>query len=262
MIKRIPWTRQQLLVAFSLYCKIPFGKMHSRNPEIIKYAELLGRTPSALAMKLTNIASLDPAITTTGRKGLKGASKADRQMWEEMQIDWENFVIQSEKAIGEVITQAPMEKNSILDEQALPEKQQDYSGRNRVIQATTRVGQNFFRKAVLSAYDYKCCITGLSVPQLLVASHIVPWSVDRENRLNPSNGLALSMLHDKAFDSGLITVDQDLKVCVSSKIKISRNDTFFTTTLQNYHGRPILQPEKFQPYEDFLVYHRENIFKK
>ncbi len=262
MIKRIPWTRQQLLVAFSLYCKIPFGKMHSRNPEIIKYAELLGRTPSALAMKLTNIASLDPAITTTGRKGLKGASKADRQMWEEMQTDWENFVIQSEKAIGEVITQAPMEKNSILDEQALPEKQQDYSGRNMVIQATTRVGQNFFRKAVLSAYDYRCCITGLSVPQLLVASHIVPWSVDRENRLNPSNGLALSMLHDKAFDSGLITIDRDMKVCVSSKIKISPNDTFFNTTLQNYHGRPIFQPEKFQPYEDFLVYHRENIFEK
>ena len=85
MPSRIAWTRQQLLVAFSLYCKMPFGKLHSRNPEIIKYAGLLGRTPSALAMKLTNIASLDPAIIASGRKGLKGASKADRQMWEEMQ---------------------------------------------------------------------------------------------------------------------------------------------------------------------------------
>lgn len=74
------WTRQQLLVAFSLYCQMPFGKMHSRNPDIIKYAEYIGRTPSALAMKLTNIASLDPAITSTGRKGLKGASEADRKM--------------------------------------------------------------------------------------------------------------------------------------------------------------------------------------
>lgn len=262
MIKRIPWTRQQLLVAFSLYCKMPFGKMHSRNPEIIEYAGLLGRTPSALAMKLTNIASLDPAITATGRKGLKGASKADRQMWEEMQADWENFVIQSEKAIGEVLTQTPMEKSSILDDQALPEEQRDYSGKNRIVTSTTRVGQKFFRKAVLSAYNNKCCITGLSVPQLLVASHIVPWSIDRENRLNPSNGLALSMLHEKAFDSGLITVDCDMKVCVSSKIKISPNDTFFNTTLLNYHGRSILQSEKFQPGKDFLLYHRENIFEK
>jgi predicted restriction endonuclease len=262
MTKRIAWTRQQLLVAFSLYCKMPFGKMHSRNPEIIEYAGLLGRTPSALAMKLTNIASLDPVITATGRKGLKGASKADRNMWEEMQTDWESFVLQSEKAISEALTQTPVEKSFSQDDPAQPEEQRGYRGKNRIVQSTTRVGQNFFRKAVLSAYNNKCCITGLSVPQLLVASHIIPWSVDQENRLNPSNGLALSMLHDKAFDSGLITVDSDMKVCVSSKIKTSRNDTFFSTALQKYHGRSILQSEKFRPYEEFLEYHRENIFEK
>jgi putative restriction endonuclease len=61
---------------------MPFGKMHYRNPEIIKYAGVIGRTPSALAMKLSNIASLDPAITTTGRKGLIGASATDKAMWE------------------------------------------------------------------------------------------------------------------------------------------------------------------------------------
>ena len=119
MTKRIAWTRQQLLVAFSLYCKMPFGKMHSRNPVIIEYAGLLGRTPSALAMKLTNIAILDPVITATGRKGLKGASKADRNMWEEMQTDWESFVLQSEKAIREALTQTPVEKSFSLDVPAL-----------------------------------------------------------------------------------------------------------------------------------------------
>ncbi len=236
MTKGVAWTRQQLLVAFSLYCKVPFGKMHFRNPEIIEYAELLGRTPSSLAMKLTNIASLDPAITTSGRKGLKGSSKADRQMWEEMQTDWERFVIQSEKAFREVLAQAPIEKIFALDNQAPPEEQRDYSGRNRIVKSTTRVGQNFFRKAVLSAYDYKCCITGLSAPQLLVASHIIPWSVDRENRLNPRNGLALSMLHDKAFDSGLLTIDKDkdMTVRVSKKVAISPKDEFFISTIQNY----------------------------
>ncbi|MBU4432762.1 HNH endonuclease, partial [Patescibacteria group bacterium] len=101
-MNRSNWNRQQLLVAFYLYCQIPFGKLHSRNPEIIKYASLVGRTSSALAMKLTNIASLDPAITSTGRKGLKGASLADRMMWEEMQNDWENFVAESQQAIKAV----------------------------------------------------------------------------------------------------------------------------------------------------------------
>lgn len=74
------WTRQELLIAFGLYCQIPFGKLHSRNPDIIKYAELIGRTPSALAMKLTNIASLDPVITSSGRKGLSSAQRVSRHM--------------------------------------------------------------------------------------------------------------------------------------------------------------------------------------
>ena len=60
------WTRKQLLVAFMLYCQLPFGKLHSRNPEIVKYAELIGRTPSALAMKLSNIASLDRVMIRSG----------------------------------------------------------------------------------------------------------------------------------------------------------------------------------------------------
>jgi len=215
-----------------------------------------------LAMKLTNIASLDPAITATGRKGLKGASKADRKMWDEMQNGWEHFVVQSENAINQILSKASIEHDISLDDQDPAEEQQDYTGKNKIVISKIRVGQNFFRKAVLSAYDNKCCITGLSVPQLLVASHIVPWSVDRENRLNPRNGLSLSMLHDKAFDSGLITIDRNMTVCVSKRSTVQKNDKFFISALQNYHGKPIFQPEKFQPHEEFLAYHRENIFEK
>ncbi|WP_246585402.1 hypothetical protein [Thiorhodospira sibirica] len=87
------WTRQELLVAFGIYCQMPFGKLHSKNPEIIKHAEQIWKTPSALAMKLTNISSLDPAITSTGRKGLSGASFADKKMLKEMQNDWEIFAL-------------------------------------------------------------------------------------------------------------------------------------------------------------------------
>ena len=93
MVYASHWTRDQLLVAFALYCRLPFGRLHYRNPEIIKFAEAIGRTPSALAMKLTNIASLDDAITTTGRSGLRNASAADRAMWEEMHEDWERFAV-------------------------------------------------------------------------------------------------------------------------------------------------------------------------
>jgi len=63
------WTREQLKLAFHLYCQLPFGKLHSRNAEIVELAQLIGRTPGAVAMKLVNFASLDPAITSTGRAG-------------------------------------------------------------------------------------------------------------------------------------------------------------------------------------------------
>lgn len=92
------WTRPQLLLAFKLYCQIPYGKLHKSNPEIIEFGELIGRTPSALAMKLGNIASLDPEIILTGRKGLTGASISDKTMWEEIQNNWGLFAIEIQKA--------------------------------------------------------------------------------------------------------------------------------------------------------------------
>lgn len=252
MTSRTNWSRNQLLVALNLYCQMPFGKMHQHNPDIVRYANLIGRTPSALAMKLTNIASLDPAITSTGRKGLPGASVADRAMWAEMKADWEQFAFAAHQAEEEFgISQIP--------EREKTDEAPDYSGADREAQVKVRVGQNFFRRSVLSAYDYRCCITGLAIPKLLVASHIVPWRSDVENRLNPENGLCLSMLHDKAFDIGMITIGEDFTVQVS-KNYADTSDDFFKSALLAYHGKPIRRSEKFSPSEDFLSHHRENIF--
>jgi hypothetical protein len=258
MAAKNDWTRQQLLVAFYLYCQMPFGKMHSRNPEIIKYAALIGRTPSALAMKLTNIASRDPSITSTGRKGLEGASAADRAMWEEMQADWEGFAVVMHQAAG-ALGITPEEEPAIGDTSASPDDIVDYTGSNKTIQATARVGQDFFRRSVLSAYKYQCCITGLSVPKLLIASHIIPWRADAANRLNPSNGLCLSMLHDKAFDAGIITIMNDMTVSVSRK-HAAKTDRFFNSALLAYEGKPIALPNKFSPLAEFLAYHRQHVF--
>ncbi|KMP12047.1 restriction endonuclease [Candidatus Nitromaritima sp. SCGC AAA799-C22] len=258
MATRTGWTRQQLLVAFKLYCQIPFGKFHTSNPDIIKYAEWINRTPSALSMKLSNIASLDPAITSTGRKGLKAASAADKAMWEEMQSNWESFAIETQKAVSSFGTTDETETD--LDHDPILDKVADYTGSDKTVQTTTRIGQNFFRRSVLSAYDGQCCITGLAIPKLLIASHIVPWRNDAANRLNPQNGLCLSMLHDKAFDIGIITIAKDMTVRVSRKHK-AKSDYFFDTALLAYDGKPISLPDKFRPSEEFLTYHRQNVFE-
>lgn len=244
------WTRQQSLVAFSLYCRLPFGRFHSRNPEIIQYANLIGRTPSALAMKLSNIASLDPAITSTGRSGLSGASSTDKAMWQEMQQDWAAFAItmaQAEQEFG-------AEKETAM-------KDGSEKLTTKLAEVKIRIGQQFFRSTVLSAYNQRCCISGLANPKLLVASHIVPWSKDEANRLNPHNGLALSALHDKAFDLGLITVDEDFRVVVSSE-STDAKDQFFTAAIASFHGKPITLPEKFYPAAQFLAFHREHVFQQ
>jgi putative restriction endonuclease len=105
-----------------------------------------------------------------------------------------------------------------------------------------------------------CCITGLKVRKLLVASHIKPWSADKENRLNPRNGLCLNALHDKAFDTGLITVTPDFRVKVSNVISdLVQNDTLKKFFL-DYHDKSIIIPERFTPNPVFLEYHSQEIY--
>jgi len=236
---------------------MPYGKMHHRNPEIVRLAGLIGRTPSALAMKLTNIASLDPAITNTGRKGLDGASASDRMMWVEMQDDWSAFAVETQEAMRKIES----DPTEIYDAESDTRTDTDnYEGGERIVSIKARIGQSFFRAAVLSAYGLRCCISELAVPQFLIASHIVPWRVDAKNRINPRNGLCLSVLHDKAFDSGLIGITAEMTVMVSPKLKVL-NDVFLKESVLQFDGRPLRTPEKFLPSQEFLTYHREVIFK-
>ena len=249
------WTRWQLLVAFALYCRLPFGRLHSGNPEIAKFAAVIERTPSALAMKLTNIASLDPTITESGRVGLRSASKTDKAMWEEMKESPDKFLSECQAAV--------MDAERLTAFESMPQEPGHFDRvvEDRVTQTTARRGQDFFRATVLSAYDDRCCITGLSVPRLLIASHIVPWRHDKRNRLNPRNGLALSALHDRAFDAGLITINEDLTIRISQNQE-TENDPFFAASIGRFAGQPIRHPRKFGVGEEFLAYHRENIFLK
>ncbi len=243
-----------MLVAFALYCRLPFGRLHHRNPDVVRLAESIGRTPSALAMKLTNIASLDPAITSTGRTGLTGASAADRAMWEEMLQDWERFAVESQRAMDAVQVSATPDVEPAQPETAYP------VGEDRESRTTARIGQRFFRAAVMSAYDGRCCVTGLSVASLLVAGHIVPWSHDERNRTNPRNGLLLTVLHERAFDAGIFTLDDGLAVRVSRKYAASE-DRYFGESIGRYEGRVIRLPRKFGPNREFLAYHRAHIFQ-
>jgi hypothetical protein len=97
-----PWLRNELIIAMNLYCKLPFGQLDNRTRIIIEVAERLGRTPSSLAMKLVNFASLDPVLQARGIQGLRGASKADRLIWQEFNTKWEQLGEESEARFQEL----------------------------------------------------------------------------------------------------------------------------------------------------------------
>lgn len=256
------WSREQLLVAFNLYCQLPFGKMHSRNPDIVHFAKLIGRTPSALAMKLTNIASLDPAIVESGRKGLSGASATDSAMWSEMQRDWSRFSVESQSRVDALIAGSDVHLAEPLttSNDDISNGEIDFSAEDKIAQTRIRVGQQFFRRSVISAYQGRCCITGLTEARLLVASHIVPWRSDKINRLNPRNGLCLSVLHDKAFDQGFFTLTPDFRIRNSTRMNTMVSNSFAIDWLVGLEGKTIEIPQKFRPLESFLDWHSRNVF--
>lgn len=249
---RRDWTRDEVLAALHLYTQLSFGQLHKGNADIQALATKMERTPSSVAMKLTNLASLDPQITASGRKGLAGASALDRAVWKALQSNWDTTAL----AAHDSYTRFTGEQPETLEAKAL-ETWTHTEGRTRTALVRVRANQHLFRRAVLSSYNSTCCISGLSDERLLIASHIVPWREDQHNRLNPQNGLCLSALHDRAFDQGLIAVSPEYRLLISPALKGTNNDPFIKSSLLAYEGMTIAMPERFKPDPGFLQKHCE-----
>jgi HNH endonuclease len=235
--------------------------MHSRNPKIVEMAQALGRTPSSVAMKLVNFASLDPAHQARGVSGLKGTSRADREVWEEFHGQWDSAIAESEMALERLMPAEEGPTKPRKSQYELPRK--PHSGPTEK-EATVRVraGQRFFRRAVLAAYGARCCITGNPVPELLNASHILPWADYPEHRTNPQNGLCLAAHFDRAFDEGLVTLDERFRVKLSPQLRCWLPDPALEREFLPMESSPLRMPERFPPDESFLEIHRRIIFQK
>lgn len=257
------WTRKQQLLAFRLYCRTPFGRLHRSNPDIIALADRIGRTPSAVAMKACNFASLDPQQVARGITGLSNVSNADRELWEQFAKDSEAVTLEVEQAYSESV---PEDAQAIGDDQDSTEVDLPTGPTETERTVRARRVQRFFRDTVLVSYEGKCAITGLAVPELLNASHIVPWSEDADRRADPRNGLCLNAFHDRAFDRGFIALDESLRVIVSPEVEQSGNkDTepvaFHREQLLALAGREITAPVRFAPDREAIRWHRERVLR-
>ena len=209
-------------------------------------------TPGSIARKLGNFASFDPTLKARGIGGLPNASKLDAEIWKEFYNNWDSSLIESEKLLAKK-KNTTVEKLNQIDMTDLTK-----AGLEKERLVKTRLNQSIFRSMILATYNYKCCITSISNPELLVASHIVPWSKDEKNRLNPMNGLSLNALHDKAFDNGLITIDaSNYRIKISSRLKKYNTLKSVKQNFLNYEGKEISLPDKFLPAKEFLKAHNE-----
>lgn len=251
------WTREQLIVALNFYWKTPYNKISgSSNNQLKKVALVIGRTPAALAYKLMNFTSLDPERQDKGNKGKSGAGSGDKLIWNEYFGKWEKLAFDSTVLLANFQNE-PIEKTLNIENEL-----KYIEGKEKERLVKTRVNQGDFRQRILASYNEKCCITGIQIPALLVASHIIPWSKNKEERLNPRNGLCLNNIHDRAFDRGLITITPDFKVKLSNAVLQKNKDLSIRKFFVDYENQVISLPSRFVPSPEFLKYHNENVFNR
>ena len=252
------WTREEMILVFNLYFKLPYGQLDHRNKSVIELASIMGRTNNSVAMRLNNFASCDPIHIARGISSLGDHKKQCQPYWDEFFENQEALVFESEKILSEYQETTVEEKyHNLLD--SIPSNIQ---GENRLREVKVRVNQNFFRQMVLVNYGGKCALTNIDLPELLVASHIIPWSKNEHERLNPENGICLSSLYDKAFDCGLIAFDDDYSVILSSRLKDNVGKEYFSKFFEPIIHKKLAVPQRYMPKLEFLEWHRNCIFEK
>jgi hypothetical protein len=245
-----PWARDELILAFDLYCRIPFSKATTKNPAVQEVARLLGRTPAAVSRKLGNFGSFDPALQERDISGLPHAGQLDREIWDEFHHDWNALVDEAA-----AIRRQRQGDASPVDVLEWPEGPSE-----KVATRKERLHQDFFRQAVLSAYENRCCVTGISLPQCLTASHIVPWNEAPRLRTDPTNGLCLSATFHRLFDAGLVTIRPGFTIQVSRSV-LTHCDPPTTQHVASFHEKRAMEPSRFAPTAERLNWHAEHVFQ-
>ena len=254
-LKDTRWTREQLIATLDLYCRTSFGRLHRGNPDVVTLAKAIGRTPSAVAIKLVNFASFDPMQQKRGIRGLSNAAQADKDVWQEFQGDWAGLAVAGDAVRGQLGITVPE-----ISEDAVAARRESPS--EAVRQSKVRLVQGFFRDAVLASYDYACSFCGLCLTEMLTASHIIPWRCDEARRADPRNGIALCAFHDRAFDRGLMTVRCDMRILVSENAKTKSLPPMQDAGIMRIDGSPIRLPARFAPDPTALEYHNQHVFKQ
>ena len=210
-------------------------------------------------MKLCNLASLDPALKLRGIKGLSGASKLDEIMWTEFHAYLDETVPASEEALRALVKASEDAEVQIQSKKGICLVKAPATGSTDVIMnVKARRGQDYFRSAVMNNLGSRCGVSQIGLPELLIASHILPWGMYASERLNVRNGICLSRLHDAAFDRGLITFDDDLRLMLSKRLKSELPQRCIEDHFVKHESQALILPDDaILPDPVFLAAHRQ-----
>ena len=199
---------------------------------------------------MANFMWIDPS---SDGHGFGHVSKTDRAVWDMYEENMDsleavyNYVLSGSKIKG------------ITPDSTLIFMDGNYSIPDKQDIANIREGQDRVRINAMQLYRAKCAICSIDHPKLLTASHIVPWSANESIRADPSNVLLLCALHDRLFDSGLISVADDYTVIVSGTLDYYEKAKDAAMT---YAGKKLYIPNGYPPKLEYLKYHRKHIFKE
>lgn len=156
-----------------------------------------------------------------------------------------------ELGYSEIIVGSSLADAIVQDNIHVPD---DIESRYMVRETKVRLHQASFREAVLSAYSYKCAITGLPTPKLLEAAHIIPDQLIGDKQ-TVSNGIALSRLHHKAYDANLIGIDPDYKIHISEELNVTNGGPLLERGILDFSGSKLVLPknEAVLPNRDYLA---------
>lgn len=256
-MERNLWSREEMILVLNLYLKLPFGQMDARNPAVIELAGIMGRSANAVALRLVNYAACDPLLKKRGVAGMAHGGRKCQDIWKEFVHDRERLVFESEQIL------AGREKTTVEDKYktVLSTLPSGLVGQTRVREVKTRVNQSVFRQMVLANYGGRCALTGMDLPELLVASHVIPWAKNETERLNPENGICLSSLYDAAFDKGLLSFDQSNKTIFSERLSQNVGKDYYTRHFAPVEGVQLATPGKYRLNPEFLAWHRQHVFQ-
>ncbi len=248
-------------MAFALYMVLTPSECDDRGRDVQRVASILHRTPNAVSLKIWNIAANDRNRRMSGRVGMTHGSRLDHEVWEEYSQEGDIFFNRCLDLVTEVLRQA--DSNDVLPSSrfsSLETASRVLLGEERMVTAAQRVHQEYFRNSLLTNYHHSCCLSGIRMDSLLIASHIKPWAVSTpKEKTASSNGLLLNAFLDRAFDQGFITIDHDYRVIVSDEVgHSSANDMW----LYRYAGQKITLPEVNPPSHEFIDYHNGYVFRR